>query len=113
MQDLDKKTPNKITLSIEAFPENNFTRVPSKDTVTGWQVGTEMFVESGGPFDADFWIQGASGWALKLFNLDRGHWNKLSATFTPRLPRGIFHIEFHVPTGSGTIYLKNPSATYN
>ncbi len=111
-QEYDTRTmPAKQQISVEAMPSLDFKRSkdPSSSTI-GWTSGTYYWSDLVLP-KADFWIRGIGTdfmWYYQLASLKQGVWTKVAGHFERLSPSETHTVNFCVPAGQGSVYLRNP-----
>jgi hypothetical protein len=104
---------NILTVKVDIMPSSNFKRSDiDHDYNRNWSVEGTWY-KHGGPLAipaVDFWIRcsnGAKEWAYRLANITAGQWTTVIGRFMGMRPIEGREIYFCVPTGEGSIYLKN------
>ena len=103
--------PTTMHVKLEIYASSDFQRSSNKeDYNTFWNPGSIWYWSAIIIPQVDFWIRGGSGmWFYKVINLKPGAWTTLDGHFENQDPNVEDRvIDFCVPAGKGTIYIKNP-----
>ena len=108
MQDVPTAAETKdLKVSVEAWMSSDFRHTGGdgqwKDAEPGIYYIQGMIVHP----NVDFWFLRTPGFGYKLTNLQQKHWITVEANFTSPRASKTHHLEFHVPAGTGFLYLKN------
>jgi hypothetical protein len=105
-----RQMPAKQDITVEAMPSLDFKRStdPSLYSI-GWTSGTWYWSDVVLP-KADFWIRGIGTdfmWYYRLASLTQGKWTKVEGKFQDLSPSETHTVNFCVPSGEGSVYLRN------
>lgn len=102
--------PTTMHVKLEIFASSNFKRSDNKsDYNTFWKPGSVWYWSAIVIPEVDFWVRGGMNtWFYKVINLKPGAWTTLDGHFENQDPNQDRVIDFCVPAGKGTIYIKNP-----
>jgi hypothetical protein len=99
---------------VEVFASADFKRskFPSDySTNINWSPGQTWYWSGDAVPNVDFWIRDAPGFLYKLAGLKPGQWVTVDGRWDSPPPSEDRTVAFVVPCGTGTVYLKKPSAT--
>jgi hypothetical protein len=102
-----------LAVSVDVYASADFKRSPFPNDYSGgadWKPGLATYYGSPIVPNVDFWIRGNlnPGIFYKLVNLKPRAWVSVSGDIQND-PINNFVVNFCVPPGEGTVYLKNPS----
>ena len=102
--------PTNMHVTVDVYASADFVRSKfASDYSIKWKPGGTWYWSAIAIPDVDFWIRGGPGWFYKLIDLKPGSWSKLDGRFEGLMESDSHVMNFCVPPGQGTIYLKNPS----
>jgi hypothetical protein len=104
------KMPSRQTITVEAMPSLDFKRsTDPSDYSIDWTSGTWYWSALVLP-KADFWIRGIGTdfmWYYRLASLKQGVWTKVEGKFSGLSQSETHTVNFCVPAGQGSVYLRN------
>ena len=104
-------SPTTLHVKVDIFISSDFKRSTfAQDYTKTWSSGTYYWTAIIVP-SCDFWIRGGPGWFYKLTNAVAGKWTTVEGSFDNLEALQDRTISFCVPPGTGTLYLKNISAS--
>ncbi len=105
-------TSTTMHIKVDVFASADFKRSKfEEDYSKDWTAGGTWYWSGIVIPTVDFWIRGGdSGWFYKLSNLKAGAWTTVTGSFQGLAKTQDRVVNFCVPAGEGTIYIKNPSA---
>jgi len=108
-------TPTSLHIKVDVFASSDFKRSTfPQDYTKEWTPGGTWYAPRDFIVDVDFWIRGSGGrrFFYKLANnLKPGNWTTVTGNFQGLSRDRDRVVNFCVPPGEGTIYIKNPSVT--
>jgi hypothetical protein len=106
-------TPGTQHLRVEVYASSDFKRSTFPNDYSqdiNWKPGGVWYWSGEAVPNVDFWIRGAPGYLYKMANLKPSQWVTVDGFWDQAQKAEDRAVCFFVPPGTGTVYIKNPSA---
>ena len=106
--------PKTQHIKVEVYASADFKRSKFASDYSqeiNWRAGQTWYWSAEAIPNVDFWIRGSPGFIYKLANLKPGQWVKVDGRWDSAPPGEDRTVSFIVPPGTGTVYIRNPSAS--